>query len=458
MKRLFGTDGIRGVAGVDLTAEVAFRIGAAFARFLMNHHHPSPCLLVVRDTRLSGRMLEEAFARGFSAAGGEVALAGILPTPAASHLQRTEGFTASASISASHNPVQFNGIKLFNPAGEKLAPEEEEEIEELFGQESVAGGQEATTGPIRSFPAAREKYISLLLSRYTGGPLSKHRIALDCAYGATASVAPEIFHRLGASLTLYGSHPDGSRINVNCGSTHFETLSRLTLKHSCQVGFAFDGDGDRLISSDEAGQLFDGDNLLASFILRKFAPSLSPDPSSPVPHSSFAPLVVGTPYSNYGLEQALQKRGFRLIRAPVGDRFVYQEVKKHHAPIGGEPSGHIVFNGLTTTGDGILSALLLLSLLQQLSLPLSLLQTDMHRYPQVLLNLPVSPEWKEKYSELPKAQQAVQSAEEKLRSRGRLFIRPSGTENLLRILVEADDEILAKSTAQALADVLRNQE
>jgi len=455
MRRLFGTDGIRGVAGVDLTADIAFRVGVAFARFLMNHQHPHPPLLLVRDTRLSGKMLEEAFARGFSSAGGEVALAGVLPTPAASHLQKMEGFIASASISASHNPVQDNGIKLFNPAGEKLTLEEEEEIEELYRQVAVSEGWAPSSGPIRPFPSAQEKYISFLLSRYTGGSLFGHRIALDCAYGATAEVAPEIFRRLGASLTLYGSTPDGGRIHVNCGSTHFENLSRLTVENSCQVGFAFDGDGDRLISSDEGGQLFDGDNLLASFIVRKFAHTLSPDSSSLPPPFSFAPVVVGTPYSNYGLEQALQKKGFRLLRAPVGDRFVYQEVKKHNAPLGGEPSGHIVFNGATTTGDGILSALFLLALLHQHSLPLSAFQSDMQRYPQVLLNLPVSPEWKEKYSESARVQVAIQEAEEKLQGRGRLFIRPSGTENLLRILVEAEEETLAQTIAEQLRNPLR---
>lgn len=440
---LFGTDGVRGVANRDLTASLAARLGAAFGVYVKRSTDGVPSVLVAKDPRVSSDMLEAALTAGLASAGVHCLTAGIVPTPAVSHLVQKEGLAGGAMISASHNPVEDNGIKFFSAAGEKLLEADEAEIERMC-ETGVEGAEPMGVGTIRPLPDARAGYVEFLVGRYSGPSGRARIVALDCAFGATAGVAREVFERLGAKVVAIGDVHDGSRINVECGATNTAALAGVMRENQAFCGFAFDGDGDRVMTLDETRAIFDGDNAIASFVKRRFAPAADPG----------VRVAIGTPYSNEGLREALAGAGFELVRAKAGDRYVYEELKRTGAPIGGEPSGHLIFRGESRTGDGILSALHLLALALKEGVPMSALQRDMRRYPQVMQNLKLTAEQKAGWGERPGAQEAIRAAEAELQGRGRVLVRASGTEPLLRILVEAESAALAESVAARLSSSL----
>jgi phosphoglucosamine mutase len=407
-RRLFGTDGVRGVAGEFLTADLALSLArAAVAR--IDRPHP-PRVLVIRDTRESGEMLEAAVAAGVAAAGGEALIAGVLPTPGAPLLVTRYELDMAVVISASHNPYLDNGIKFFGGDGYKLTDEAEAEIEAALEEEPAAG-----VGRVRRFHAALEDYLRALHERFAGLDLSGRRIALDCANGATYRAAPEIFRRLGADVELLFADPDGRNINDGCGSTHVEDLAAHVAAGGHDAGFAFDGDGDRVLAVDRNGAVVDGDELVALA-----AKHLDP------------PGVAVTVMTNFGFHQAMRKAGIEVETTPVGDRYVLEALRRRGWPLGGEQSGHIIEMGFNPTGDGIAAALLALEALGGEDLAE---RHAMDKLPQRLVNVRVADrQAAERSSELAEAVRRESAA---LEGRGRVLVRPSGTEPLIRVMVEA---------------------
>jgi phosphoglucosamine mutase len=415
VRKLFGTDGVRGVAGELLSAELALGLARAATEQAVAER---PQVLLVRDTRESGEMLEAAMAAGVTAAGGDVLLGGILPTPAAPLLARRYRFDLAAVISASHNPYADNGIKFFAGDGFKLSDEDELAIERRLEQPL---GPTARIGRSRRLHGTQEDYLRELESRFDGLDLSGRRIALDCANGATYLVAPEIFRRLGANVTALNDAPDGRNINAGCGSTHVETLAKLVGAGDHDAGFAFDGDGDRVLAVDRAGVVVDGDELLALAALHLRAQGRLPGDG-----------VAVTVMTNYGFHTAMGAAGIEVATTSVGDRYVLEELRRRGWTLGGEQSGHIIDMGFNATGDGIASALLALEALGGRDLS----ERDaMRKLPQRLVNVPVADR------ETAMADPALTAAAERearaLEGRGRVLVRPSGTEPLVRIMVEA---------------------
>jgi phosphoglucosamine mutase len=415
VRKLFGTDGVRGVAGELLSAELALGLARAATEQAVAER---PQVLLVRDTRESGEMLEAAMAAGVTAAGGDVLLGGILPTPAAPLLARRYRFDLAAVISASHNPYADNGIKFFAGDGFKLSDEDELAIERRLEQPL---GPTARIGRARRLHGTQEDYLRELESRFDGLDLSGRRIALDCANGATYLVAPEIFRRLGANVTALNDAPDGRNINAGCGSTHVETLAKLVGAGDHDAGFAFDGDGDRVLAVDRAGVVVDGDELLALAALHLRAQGRLPGDG-----------VAVTVMTNYGFHTAMGAAGIEVATTSVGDRYVLEELRRRGWTLGGEQSGHIIDMGFNATGDGIASALLALEALGGRDLS----ERDaMRKLPQRLVNVPVADR------ETAMADPALTAAAERearaLEGRGRVLVRPSGTEPLVRIMVEA---------------------
>jgi phosphoglucosamine mutase len=415
VRKLFGTDGVRGVAGELLSAELALGLARAATEQAVAER---PQVLLVRDTRESGEMLEAAMAAGVTAAGGDVLLGGILPTPAAPLLARRYRFDLAAVISASHNPYADNGIKFFAGDGFKLSDDDELAIERRLEQPL---GPTARIGRARRLHGTQEDYLRELESRFDGLDLSGRRIALDCANGATYLVAPEIFRRLGANVTALNDAPDGRNINAGCGSTHVETLAKLVGAGDHDAGFAFDGDGDRVLAVDRAGVVVDGDELLALAALHLRAQGRLPGDG-----------VAVTVMTNYGFHTAMGAAGIEVATTSVGDRYVLEELRRRGWTLGGEQSGHIIDMGFNATGDGIASALLALEALGGRDLS----ERDaMRKLPQRLVNVPVADR------ETAMADPALTAAAERearaLEGRGRVLVRPSGTEPLVRIMVEA---------------------
>jgi len=435
MTRLFGTDGVRGIANRDLTPEIALRLGRAAGHVLGGPGHR---VVVGRDTRRSGRMLESALAAGLCSVGIEVRLVGHVPTPGLAWIAKTNGFSAGAVISASHNPAPDNGIKFFGSRGVKLDDVLEDRIEErMAGEDALPRPTEGGIGLVgdeRALVKGYEDALVRLAPRLDGA-----RVVLDCANGATYRVAPSVFAAVGAEVVVIADQPDGLNINADCGSTYPERLRRTVVERTADVGFAFDGDGDRCVIADERGQLHDGDFVLA-LAARHFARRGKLEPR----------LVVGTVMTNGGMEATLARDGITLVRTQVGDRHVWEEMEKRGAQFGGEPSGHVIFREHSTTGDGILTALEVMSLARREARPISALAADVERWPQVLLNVRVARrrEWREVRAFREEYERAKSELE---RSGGRINVRPSGTEPVLRILVEARAEAVASSTAQRLA-------
>jgi phosphoglucosamine mutase len=434
-ERLFGTDGIRGVANLDLTPELALRLGRAAGHVLGGPGHR---VVIGRDTRRSGRMLESALAAGLCSVGMEARLVGHIPTPGLAFLARSGEFVAGAVISASHNPAPDNGIKFFDGGGLKLPDATEERIErEMTGDDSLPRPTEGGIGLIGDARGLVKDYEDFLLA--LAPPLQGLRVVLDCANGSTYRVAPAVMAHAGAEVITLFDTPDGANINAGCGSTQPEALQRAVVDRAADIGFAFDGDGDRVAVVDHTGALHDGDTVLA-LAARHFARAGRLRPM----------VVVGTVMSNGGLEATLAREGIELVRTRVGDRYVWEELVRRDAQFGGEPSGHVIFRGYHTTGDGILTALEVLSLMHAEGARLAELAADIERWPQITRNVRAARrrEWESSTA----FATAMTSATASLGSSGRLVVRPSGTEPVLRITVEARDPQMAERIASELAD------
>jgi phosphoglucosamine mutase len=434
-RRLFGTDGVRGVAGEFLSGELALALGRAATGLAEG---AAPRVLIVRDTRESGELLEAALAAGIAAAGGEALLGGVLPTPGAPLLLRRFGFDLAAVVSASHNPYTDNGIKFFGPDGTKLSDAVEAEIEAaLPGPHSLGERDPAAPAPgrIRQLHGAEGDYLRELESRFRALDLSGVRVLLDCANGATYKVAPEIFRRLGALADAIAAAPDGRNINDACGSTHLEGLVSAVKEGEFDLGFAFDGDGDRVLAVDRTGEVVDGDELIALAAVHLHASGGLPGPG-----------VAVTVMTNYGFHQAMRSAGIEVATTPVGDRHVLAELLKRGWRLGGEQSGHVIETELVPAGDGIATALLTLEALAGRDLS----ERDaMHKLPQMLVNVPVrDPGSIGAAAEL---WEAVEREGTQLEGRGRVLVRPSGTEPLIRVMVEAPDEAECTAVADRLA-------
>lgn len=434
-RKLFGTDGVRGVAGELLTAELALALGAAATRRTKAVH---PQVLIVRDTRESGEMLQAAVAAGVSAAGGDALLGGVLPTPAAPLLLRRYGLDLAVVLSASHNPYRDNGIKFFAADGYKLSDEDELEIERELERHVAASAEEPSGGAaqhavetprigrVRELRGTHEDYLRELHARFSELRLDGLKVLLDCANGATYKVAPEIFRRLGAEVTSVADGPDGRNINAGCGSTHVERLGELVRDGGHDIGFAFDGDGDRVLAVDRAGNVVDGDELMALIALHLRERGLL--------HGNG---VVVTVMTNYGFHAGMQEAGIEVAQTGVGDRYVLEELRRRGWTLGGEQSGHIIEMGFNSTGDGIAGALLTLEALDGGDL---VERHAMSRLPQRLVNVRVRD--RSALGDANGVGEAIRGEEEVLRGRGRVLVRPSGTEPLVRVMVEAptDDE------------------
>lgn len=443
MRHLFGTDGIRGIAGeYPLDPPTVERIGLALAWTLREEEKAeNPRILVGRDTRESGIALEAALARGIARGGGAVSLLGVVTTPAVAHLTRSGGFDAGVVLSASHNPYRDNGIKVFSRRGTKLPDSEE------MGIERRILGADFNPSPRRApEPAVAEDLLegylgSLARSVGEGKPFQGVSVVLDCAHGAAWRIAPEVFARLGARTELLGDAPDGRNINTGCGSMHPEGLSKKVLQEGTDIGFAFDGDGDRVVVVDRAGRILDGD-----FILYLTADDLH---ERGVLDGN---AVVATVMSNLWLEKALASRGIRMIRAAVGDKYVLEEMLRGGFVLGGEQSGHIIFMKDATTGDGVLTALKFLDLLRRRRIDLAAWAGTVTRCPQVLINVRVGS--KPPLESLTEIREAVARVERELAGTGRVLLRYSGTEPVLRVMVEGEDEARITQSAFELKDLV----
>ncbi|HEX3909742.1 MAG TPA: phosphoglucosamine mutase [Solirubrobacteraceae bacterium] len=433
-RKLFGTDGVRGLAGEFVTAELALALGRAAAEQTGAAH---PRVLIVRDTRESGEMLQAAVAAGVSAAGGEALLGGVLPTPAAPLLIRRYGFDLAVVLSASHNPFQDNGIKFFGGDGYKLSDATEHEIERMLEREKPPPSE--SIGRVRELRGAPEDYLRELHTRFVGLDLSGADVLLDCANGATFHVAPEIFRRLGANVSVIAEEPDGRNINAGVGSTHVEALAERVVAGGHALGFAFDGDGDRVLAVDRLGGVVDGDELLALVALHLRASGrLSGDG------------VAVTVMTNYGFHSAMEQAGVSVATTQVGDRYVLEELRARDWALGGEQSGHIIEMGFNRTGDGIASALLTMEALAGGDLSD---RGAMAKLPQRLVNVRVRD--REALAQAEGVDQAVREAAQELTGRGRVLVRSSGTEPLVRVMVEAPTEDEANEVCERLVALVQ---
>jgi phosphoglucosamine mutase len=431
-RKLFGTDGVRGAVGDFLTPELAFALGRAAVSVCEGKR---PQVLVVRDTRVSGEMLESALCAGIAAAGGDALLAGVLPTPAASLLVRRLELDLGAVISASHNPYHDNGIKFFDAGGRKLSDESEALVEERVG----SGATATASGRVRPLAGALDDYLRELASRFRLS-LAGLRVLLDCANGATYKAAPLIFERLGADVDALFSEPDGYNINAECGSTHIGKLAALIEERGCDVGFAFDGDGDRLLAVDRSGRVVDGDEIIAQAALHLMR------------QGDLNGGVAVTVMTNYGFHQAMREAGIAVATTPVGDRKVVEELDRRGWVLGGEQSGHIIDLRFTPSGDGIAAALLLLEALDGSDLAEARV---IEKLPQSLVNVPVRD--RDGLAAARAVWDAVESASAALEGRGRVLVRPSGTEQLVRVMVEAPTQEECESLSQRLVDVVQRE-
>jgi phosphoglucosamine mutase len=429
-RKLFGTDGVRGEAGTFLTAELATALGRATTASLEAQR---PQVLIVRDTRESGPMLESALAAGIAAAGGDALLGGVLPTPAAAILVRRLGLDLAAVVSASHNPFHDNGIKFFDGRGVKLADEAEARIEARI-EEAPAAEQ---TGHVRELNGGLDDYLRELEAAFPLD-LSGRKVVLDCAHGATYRAAPAIFERLGTEVETIGVGPDGRNINAGCGSTHMEALAERVAASEAEIGFAFDGDGDRVLAVDGSGQVHDGDELIA-LAARGMAG-----------RGELNGGVVVTVMSNFGFHRAMEEAGIEVAVTQVGDRYVIDEMNRRGWPLGGEQSGHIIASDFVSTGDGIAAALMTMRELAGARLEDAV---SMEKLPQVLINVKVAE--REAIAGATAVWEAVEREGEGLEGRGRVLLRPSGTEPLVRVMVEAPTADEAEGTAGRLADLVR---
>jgi phosphoglucosamine mutase len=431
-RKLFGTDGVRGEAGTFLTAELATALGRAATASLEAER---PQVLIVRDTRESGPMLESALAAGIAAAGGDALLGGVLPTPAAAILVKRLGLDLAAVVSASHNPYRDNGIKFFSAQGTKLDDEAEERIEGLIEAEAAA----VEPGRVRELNGGLEDYLRALQAAFPLD-LSGQHVLLDCAHGATFRAAPAIFERLGATVETIGAEPDGRNINDGCGSTHLDRLAAAIAESEATVGFAFDGDGDRVLAVDGNGRTHDGDELIA-LVARGMAA-----------RGELVGGVAVTVMSNYGFHQAMEAAEIEVAVTSVGDRYVLDELRSREWALGGEQSGHIIDTRFVATGDGTAAALATMRELAGADLATI---ASMEKLPQTLVNVEVAD--REEIAEAKAVWEAVERENDALEGRGRVLLRPSGTEPLVRVMVEAPSEEEAAAVCERLVTLVRQE-
>ncbi|NMA69090.1 MAG: phosphoglucosamine mutase [Desulfitobacterium sp.] len=443
MDKLFGTDGVRGVANKDLTPELAFDLGRAGA-YVLSKEHPNLKIVIGKDTRISGDMLESALIAGICSVGADVLRVGVLPTPGIAYLTRTLDACAGVVISASHNPVQDNGIKFFGTSGYKLPDAVEEEIENIVLKQEKPWqtplGPEV--GRVIEVDDAQEQYIDFLKS--TVGSLEGLKVVYDGANGAAYKVGPQVLRELGAEIIPLAVEPDGININDCCGSTHPELIQKAVVEHQAHIGLANDGDADRLIAVDEKGNIIDGDFIMVILALAYKKQGKLKENS----------LVV-TVMSNLGLHISLREAGITVYETQVGDRYVMEELLRTGATLGGEQSGHIILLDHNTTGDGLLTGLQLLKVMKEEGKPLSKLAAQMERLPQVLINAEVKD--KGKAMENPYVIQKVEEIKRYLGERGRILVRPSGTESLIRVMVEGEEQGKLVHLAQSVVDIIKRE-
>ena len=447
MGRLFGTDGVRGVANKELTPELAFKLGKAGAHVLKKEND-KPVVIIGKDTRISGDMLENALAAGILAVGGNVIKVGVIPTPAVAFLARHYGADAGIVISASHNTFEYNGIKFFNGEGYKLADLLEEKIEDIIIS-SVDVNSHVTGDKIgRCLEAtedAADLYVRYLLAT-VDYRLDGKKIVLDCANGASYQIAARVYRELGAEVTVIGDKPDGVNINDGCGSTHPEKMAETVRRVGACIGMAYDGDADRLIVADENGQVIDGDRVIAICArMLKEQGRLAQN------------KVTATVMSNIGFHRAMEKAGIEVDVTGVGDRYVLEQMLKSGCVIGGEQSGHIIFREHTTTGDGVLSSLQLMEAVLASGKTLSQLAAEIEIFPQVLVNAKINNDYKKTYMEDSEIAAAIARIESDLAGKGRVLIRPSGTEPLVRVMLEGEDQEELLRLARGLADLIESR-
>ena len=444
--KLFGTDGVRGVANAEpITSETALKLGRALAHVFRHNSGRRRKILIGKDTRLSGYMLETALESGICSMGVDVWLVGPLPTPGIAFLTRSMRADAGVVISASHNSFQDNGIKFFSSEGFKLDDDTESRIEELvFDDRALADhrAQAADLGKAARIDDALGRYLVFLKACVPRTILFDGlKVVIDCANGAGYKVGPEALDELGAEVVAIGADPDGKNINLNCGATHPEALRKAVVEQRANLGIALDGDGDRAILVDEKGELFDGDDAMALLGIKLASEG-----------KLNAKTVVGTVMSNFGLELALRNAGIKLIRTDVGDPAVSREMRTNSYNLGGEQSGHIIFMDHSTTGDGLITALSVLTAMAESGRPLSELRA-MHRVPQVLENVKVRE--RRPLAEIPGVQQTIAAAEERLNGSGRLLVRYSGTEMLARVMVEGEDAAVIQNIAKEIGAAIQ---
>ncbi|EHL74639.1 phosphoglucosamine mutase [Bacillus smithii] len=444
MGKYFGTDGVRGVANSELTPELAFKLGR-FGGYVLTKNAKRPKVLIGRDTRISGHMLEGALVAGLLSIGAEVMRLGVISTPGVAFLTKVMGAQAGVMISASHNPVADNGIKFFGPDGFKLSDDEELEIEKLLdaNEDNLPRPIGKELGQVTDYFEGVQKYIQYLKQTVDEDFEGIH-IALDCAHGATSSLATHLFADLEADLSTMGASPNGLNINDGVGSTHPEALAQFVKEKGADVGLAFDGDGDRLIAVDENGQIVDGDQIM--YICAKYLQQEGRLKQS---------TVVSTVMSNLGFHKGLEELGIKSVQTAVGDRYVVEEMKKNNYNLGGEQSGHIIFLDYNTTGDGLLTGLQLVNIMKLTKKPLSELAAEMKKFPQKLVNVRVID--KHKVLENEKVKKAIQEAEEEMKGNGRILVRPSGTEPLVRVMAEAPTEEECNRYVEKIVNVVKEE-
>ncbi|MFI3150049.1 phosphoglucosamine mutase [Streptococcus suis] len=444
MGKYFGTDGVRGEANVELTPELAFKLGRFGGYVLSQHETDTPRVFVARDTRISGQMLEAALVAGLLSVGIHVYKLGVLATPGVAYLVRTEKASAGVMISASHNPAQDNGIKFFAGDGFKLDDALEAEIEALLDAEedTLPRPSAQGLGDVVDYPEGLRKYQQFLVS--TGLELEGMKVALDTANGAAATSARQVFADLGAELTVMAEQPDGLNINEGVGSTHPEQLQELVKETGSQIGLAFDGDSDRLIAVDENGDLVDGDRIM--YIVGKYLADKGLLAKN---------TIVTTVMSNLGFHKALDREGIEKAVTAVGDRYVVEEMRNGGYNVGGEQSGHVILMDYNTTGDGQLTAVQLTKIMKETGKKLSELAAEVTIYPQKLVNIRVENSMKDKAMEVPAIAAIIEKMEAEMAGNGRILVRPSGTEPLLRVMAEAPTDAEVDYYVDTIADVVR---
>ena len=443
MRKYFGTDGIRGIAGESLTADLSFKVGKALGK-LLTEEKEHPKVVIGRDTRISCDMIEHALTAGLTSTGVNVMTVGTIPTPAIAYLTKTIETDSGIMISASHNPYQDNGIKIFGPDGFKLTDEQELEIESLIdNSEKIKNASFEKIGKVYGGNELTQKYIQHIKQSITGD-LSDIKIALDCANGATTGVAPFIFGDLEADIETIGCQPNGVNINDNVGSTKIETISEFVKENNVDVGFAFDGDGDRVLAVDASGNIVDGDKIM--FILAKHLKEQGELKDN---------MVVSTVMSNIGFYKAIEENGLQSVKTAVGDRYVVEEMRNNNYSLGGEQSGHIILMNYATTGDGILTAVKLANIIKSTGKSLEELASEVSIYPQKLVNIKVID--KKAAMEDSEILAECEKVEKELEGNGRILLRASGTENLIRVMVEASSDELTDKYCEQVAKIVREK-